>query len=644
MKIQFLTALIACLLAVGVTRAQDPREKESYKQLKSRSSQSTIEQLLSEAQSARATDPARALTLLQEAVGMSIAQRDERNEARCYLLIGDINERIGEWKLALANYETATTLLQANHTASDEFAQALESAGRMHARLGDHVPALQLFQQALSRATTREKQVQLTVEIAEAYLAQGNTDQAAATLQTLPSRKTRNESNIDARIQSINARIYARKNETARAQDYYRSSQNTLRSAGAVSPKASEAEVSAKEEISSTLREQKKYEEDISLRNRSIAYNLESNNLEEVSSDKIQLSQTLAAKGENTQAIKELTEAATIADTIGNPAKQANAFLTLAQLYTKNNRMREAVNAYAKYSEAIQRAEKQHAQKLAERADLIRIQKDIEEFTKQVSIGQREESLAQITLQRQRLIIYGLLVLIGVLLVTAYLIYKNVLASKRANQLLALKSLRSQMNPHFIFNALNSVNQFIAQNDERTANQFLSEFSKLMRLVLDHSQQDFISLAKEEELLVLYLKLEHYRFRDKFDYSFTVEESIQKENTVIPPMLIQPYIENAVWHGLRYKETRGQLRVHIGQQQRAVVVTVADDGIGRQRSAELKTENQRKHQSTGIKNIEQRLAILNELHKTNFVVTLTDPPTGGTEVTIRMPLRLTTHP
>jgi len=131
-------------------------------------------------------------------------------------------------------------------------------------------------------------------------------------------------------------------------------------------------------------------------------------------------------------------------------------------------------------------------------------------------------------------------------MVTSYFIYKNAQASKRANQLLALKSLRSQMNPHFIFNALNSVNQFISQNDERAANKFLSEFSRLMRLVMENSQEDFISLQKEEEIISLYVKLEHYRFRDKFDFEITGLDKLEKETIEIPPMLIQPYIENAV--------------------------------------------------------------------------------------------------
>ncbi len=196
------------------------------------------------------------------------------------------------------------------------------------------------------------------------------------------------------------------------------------------------------------------------------------------------------------------------------------------------------------------------------------------------------------------------------------------------------------MNPHFIFNALNSVNQFISQNDERTANKFLSEFSRLMRLVLENSQQDFIPLAKEEEILSLYVKLEHYRFRDKFDYTIRVDDELNKETIELPPMLIQPYIENAVWHGLRYKESKGNLDVHIRKDATGLKVEITDNGIGRKKSTELKTENQKKHNSTGLKNIQDRLNILNTVYKTNYRVQIEDlPADSGTRVTISLPIQ-----
>jgi LytS/YehU family sensor histidine kinase len=183
------------------------------------------------------------------------------------------------------------------------------------------------------------------------------------------------------------------------------------------------------------------------------------------------------------------------------------------------------------------------------------------------------------------------------------------------------------------------VNHFIAEQDERTANKFLSEFSQLMRLVLENSQEDFIPLFKEQEILALYLKLEHYRFRDKFDYRIDIDESINAEAIEVPPMLIQPYIENAVWHGLRYKEEKGMLILRFYQQDTTLMVEISDNGIGRKRSAALKTANQKKHNSTGLKNIQERLAIINKVYKADYRVTIEDlQPGPGTRVHIALPV------
>jgi LytS/YehU family sensor histidine kinase len=194
------------------------------------------------------------------------------------------------------------------------------------------------------------------------------------------------------------------------------------------------------------------------------------------------------------------------------------------------------------------------------------------------------------------------------------------------------------MNPHFIFNALNSVNQFISQQDERTANRFLSEFALLMRLVLENSQEDFIPLHREQEILSLYLKLEHYRFRDKFDYEIKVDDNVNVEEIQIPPMLIQPYIENAVWHGLRYKNEKGKLLLHFYRQNGSLVAEISDDGVGRQRSAELKTENQKKHNSTGLKNVADRLAIINKVYHLDYRVDIEDRENNGTRVSVYLPV------
>jgi len=206
------------------------------------------------------------------------------------------------------------------------------------------------------------------------------------------------------------------------------------------------------------------------------------------------------------------------------------------------------------------------------------------------------------------------------------------------NNLLALKSLRSQMNPHFIFNALNSVNSFIASNDERTANRYLTDFSKLMRSVLENSEQDFISLSKELELLQLYAKLEHFRFQDKFDYNITVDDAITVDDFLIPPMLLQPYIENAVWHGLRYKKEKGLLQIslkNLGKDKLQIVIE--DNGIGREKSKEFKTTHQKNQNSKGMGNIKKRVAILNEMYADKVDVFIEDiVDNGGTKVVLTL--------
>ena len=146
-----------------------------------------------------------------------------------------------------------------------------------------------------------------------------------------------------------------------------------------------------------------------------------------------------------------------------------------------------------------------------------------------------------------------------------------------------------------------------------------------MRAVLENSEEDFIPLEKEIELLQLYTKLEHFRFQDKFDYAINVDEQIEIEDFVIPPMLLQPYIENAVWHGLRYKKTKGYLDISIMQfKEDVITITITDDGIGRKKSRTLKTKNQQKQNSKGMSNIKKRVSILNAMYKDKVDVGVSD--------------------
>ncbi len=260
----------------------------------------------------------------------------------------------------------------------------------------------------------------------------------------------------------------------------------------------------------------------------------------------------------------------------------------------------------------------------SKRDNILKEKSTIEKNLKDYKI-QEKDSIIQKIRNRSTLILFGLLSLITLgSLVFSFFLWRNVLEKNRANKLLELKSLRTQMNPHFIFNSMNSINNYIAINDEKSANKYIADFSKLIRKIMDFSQREFISLEEEIELLEIYLRLEQMRFRDKFDYTFIVDEQLREDQKNIPPMLIQPLLENAVWHGLRYKDEKGHLHLAITQEGKNVIVKIEDDGIGRERSIELKTKNQKQYKSTGISNINKRLDLINKLYKKKFTLTTQD--------------------
>ena len=152
-----------------------------------------------------------------------------------------------------------------------------------------------------------------------------------------------------------------------------------------------------------------------------------------------------------------------------------------------------------------------------------------------------------------------------------------------------LTALRSQMNPHFIFNSLNSIQQFILKGEVDNANKYLSQFSKLIRLVLQYSEYNFISLEEEINMLKLYLSLEKTRFGNSFEYSIQVEDDLDADEIKIPNLMVQPFVENAIWHGLMHKEgdRKIDIRFHL-KHEKSVVCEVTDNGIGREKAAEIK--------------------------------------------------------
>jgi sensor histidine kinase YesM len=205
-------------------------------------------------------------------------------------------------------------------------------------------------------------------------------------------------------------------------------------------------------------------------------------------------------------------------------------------------------------------------------------------------------------------------------------------------------ALRAQMNPHFIFNCLNSIKLYTLENDSQTASEYLTKFSQLIRLVLENSRSEKVTLQKELETLKLYIELEAMRFKDKVQYKINVVPHIDQQYIEIPPLLLQPYVENAIWHGLMHKTEGGNIIIDISQPEEYVLhIEISDDGIGREMAKEHKSKSATRQKSFGLKMTSERLEAINHIYQTKTEVKIVDlidadGNAAGTKVIIEIPL------
>ncbi len=344
------------------------------------------------------------------------------------------------------------------------------------------------------------------------------------------------------------------------------------------------------------------------------------------------LSDIYFKKGDTQKAVTALRKAYDLSFKNGRTAEAKNS---LAQLIDFYRRRGDDKNRMALYDEFFRNFDKL----IASDSSLIDA-KTFQVTEEKIKQLENEKRLKDELISRKNLFNSVLLGSIFLLLLLFAFIIRALRAIKIKNKRIALQSLRREMNPHFIFNSLNSVNQFISQNNEREANKYLSSYSTLMRNMMENSNRDFVTLGNEIEQLKKYLELEHTRFRDQFEYEISVDENLDTETTFIPNMIVQPHLENAIWHGLRYKEGKGMLFLKFELDDRKVIITISDDGIGLTKSRELKTKHQLAHQSRGITNTKERMALLNDLYNREIELTVAEKaaPLTGTIVEIRFPL------
>ena len=566
-------------------------------------------------------DARKSIQFISEAL---VETNSSKENGVAYESLGDVYFYWKQYDLAVSNYRIS--LQSAN---SNEVSLKLANAYKLNK---NYQESIQTYKALDKRELTNWQLVSLYEGLGDVYLLTkdfntsiDNYKQGLTVAQNHLIKPK--ETDLNSKI----AQAYSAKGDSDKAKGFFYKSLNLANSEN------KKRAVSEKLKVADFQNDINGYSEEIQLRKEAL------NTISEIEADSVfdnespltpqkqnyKIGNAYASQGDVGNAISYLEKSIIEAESKSDLIVKKDATRRLSEVYQTAEDYEKSLKAFQDYVDLVDQVYAKKEQQISQAArfskELSTKQNRITSLESDRELSESKYQLSTEQTKRQKLIIYSLIGGLVLLLLGAFLMFKYIKQQRLANNLLALKSLRSQMNPHFIFNALNSVNSFIASNDERTANKYLTDFSLLMRAVLENSEQDFIPLEKEIKLLELYTKLEHFRFKDKFDYTIAVDKNINVNDFVIPPMLLQPYIENAVWHGLRYKKTKGNLEIAINQSNpNEIKISITDNGIGRTQSKALKTEHQQKQNSKGMGNIKKRVSILNEMYKDKVDVSIGD--------------------
>lgn len=638
------TGYIAILLLLGCATAfSQVKESKGKIRTKSAAPQISMHQAyLDSAEVYKRTDIEKSIDFITHSISELGKRADKKALAESLSALGDVYQYHNQYDLAITNYKDAN---EANRSS------------RTTIKLGKAYILNKEYDKAVSVLTPLTdignlipyQRVELFENLGDAYTGLGQIDKAVAFYEE--GLKTAQMNQITPKVADLNSKIgdaYAKDDRLQEADAYYDSS---LELANTLNPQRA---VQEKEKVADFYNQKNLYSAEIELRKKSLdaikklprpkvskAPGLSESDSITAQRINYKIANAYIAQDKYDEAIPYLKESIEEAGSEDDLVVQKDATRKLSEIFEYKGDYPKAFATYRNYvalvdtlyirkEQEISRAARFNREISTKQNRISGLEQERELSQSKYDLALTEQQLIQQSNSRQRWIIYSLIFGLLLMGLATFFFYRSTRQQKLANNLLALKSLRSQMNPHFIFNALNSVNNYIAKSDERSANRYLSEFSTLMRSVLENSDEDFIPLSKELELLELYVKLEHSRFPEKFDYQIHVEKQVDVGAFQIPPMLLQPYIENAIWHGLRYKKGKGYLNIQIKQKDAtSLEIIITDNGIGRNKSAELKTQNQKKQKSKGMGNIKKRIAILNDMYKDKVDVHITDLETDG---------------
>ncbi|WP_458627934.1 tetratricopeptide repeat-containing sensor histidine kinase [Winogradskyella sp. PC D3.3] len=340
---------------------------------------------------------------------------------------------------------------------------------------------------------------------------------------------------------------------------------------------------------------------------------------------------------------ERLTTALNIAKAHHLKSTIVEASKLLSQIYQKKNDYKTALKYY---QEAVEIENTILTEQNLQYVNDIAIEYENENKTNQIKTLAQENETVRLRLERNKQILLYTSLLLGIIGIALFIIHRTK-ALKHDKHILTLEQdmLRSQMNPHFIFNSLNSIKLYIINNDKTNAVYYLNKFSKLIRKILMASKEKETSLKDELETMQLYMNIENIRFSNEIDFTITVDPSINTEVTKIPSLVLQPFLENALWHGLSSKSDNKTITLNvIKNSANYITVEITDNGIGRVASHKINEKKQLQRNSVGINITKARLANFSEAFQNSYTLEIEDlyenNKPSGTKIILQIPTKL----
>jgi tetratricopeptide (TPR) repeat protein len=317
------------------------------------------------------------------------------------------------------------------------------------------------------------------------------------------------------------------------------------------------------------------------------------------------------------------------------------AYEGLYRIYETRNQTAEALKYHILYTRADDTLEMIHHQK-----ETLEIQTlhETEQKEKQIEFLSRENEFKSLKLRQSRTLLFGLIGFVTMIILLAImLIRQNRIREQQNNMILKEKLFRTQMNPHFLFNSLTSIQNYILDEEPHHASKYLSRFSKLIRNILDSSIDEFVSLEREINTIENYLELQKIRFKNRFEYYIEIDEKINLEEANIPPMIAQPFIENSIEHGIKNKAGKGHINIRFVLHDSQITLEIEDDGVGREKAMEILFAKNKGHKSMSTEITHERIRALNRKLNHKIKLDILDlkndrGEAAGTKVVLQVPL------